>query len=68
MYSPEPTVTSAGRVGSASKREQGLEPHSAPALAEPAPAFTAVKVRDRKFVRPAQLTCALMWPSQEAGP
>ena len=34
-------------AGRASEREQGPEPHSAPALAEPAPALPAVKVRDQ---------------------
>jgi hypothetical protein len=37
----------AGRAGRASELEQGPEPHSAPALAEPAPALPAVKVRDQ---------------------
>jgi len=37
----------AGPIGGASEREQGPEPHSAPALAEPAPALAAVKVRDQ---------------------
>ncbi|HEX7161943.1 MAG TPA: hypothetical protein VF223_11990 [Trebonia sp.] len=36
----------ADRVGGAGEREQGAEPYAAPALAEPAPALAAVKVRD----------------------
>jgi hypothetical protein len=46
----------AGRSGSASEREQGPKPHSAPVLAEPAPALVAVKIRDKFGVhRRAQL-------------
>jgi hypothetical protein len=47
----------AGRVGSASEREQGPEPHSAPALAESAPAFAAVKVRDQLGVHQRAQLC-----------
>ena len=47
----------AGRVGSASEREQGPEPHSAPALAEPAPALVAVKVRDQFGVHQRAQLC-----------
>jgi hypothetical protein len=36
-----------GGISSASQREQGPEPHSAPALADPAPSLVAVKVRDQ---------------------
>jgi hypothetical protein len=35
----------ASPVGSASEGKKGPEPHSAPALAEPTPAFAAVEVR-----------------------
>jgi len=37
----------AGRVGGAGEREQGGEPHPAPVIPEPAPAVSAVKVRDQ---------------------
>jgi hypothetical protein len=47
----------AGRVGSASEREQGPEPHSTPALAEPAPALVAVKVRDQFGVHQREQLC-----------
>ena len=47
----------AGPGGSASECEQGPEPHSAPALAEPAPAFAAVKVRDQLGVHQRAQLC-----------
>jgi arginine deiminase len=37
----------AARVGGASERQQGSKPHSAPALAQPAPPLAAVEVRDQ---------------------
>lgn len=45
------------RVSSASEREQGSEPHSAPALAKPAPALATVKVRDQFGVRQRAQLC-----------
>src|SRR6185437_15719390 len=47
----------AGRSGSSSEREKGPEPHSAPALAEPAPALAAVKVRDKLSVHQRAQLC-----------
>jgi hypothetical protein len=46
-----------GRVGSTSESEQGPEPHSAPALAEPAPALPAVKVRDQLGIHQRTQLC-----------
>jgi hypothetical protein len=45
-------------AGRASEREQGPEPHSAPALAGPAPAFAAVKVRDQLGVHQRAQLCS----------
>jgi hypothetical protein len=40
----------AGSVGGASEYEERCESHPAPALAEPAPALSAVKIRDQLSV------------------
>src|SRR5215831_3325495 len=47
----------AGRVGRANEREQGRQPHSAPALVESAPALVAVKVRDQLGVHQRAQLC-----------
>jgi aminoglycoside phosphotransferase (APT) family kinase protein len=47
----------AGRVGGASEREQGTQPHAAPALAGAGPALSAVKVRDQLGIHQRAQLC-----------
>ena len=46
-----------GRAGRASEREQGSKPHSAPPLADPAPALAAVEVRDHLGIHQSAQLC-----------